>query len=176
MTCDSDSSGPSALPTGVDGTDTPTMDNRDNATETLSRAQCLDLLRTEVIARVAYSQRAMPAIVTVDYAVVDDFIVLRLDEGAVELTSLRNAVVAFQADDRGSTNEQSWSVSCVGKVRPIEDAIGLPAIAAARDWPPADTTRPVFLRMEPELLEGRVIHRVPTSRAEHVSVAAAPAS
>jgi nitroimidazol reductase NimA-like FMN-containing flavoprotein (pyridoxamine 5'-phosphate oxidase superfamily) len=176
MTCDRDVSGPSALPSDVENAETVTMDTRGNAPETLTRAQCLDLLRTDGIARIAYSQRAMPAIVTVDYAVIDEGLVLRLAEGAPELASLRDAVVAFQADQGSPLDEHSWSVSCVGKARLIEDPGEALATAAAHDWPRTGATRPAFLRMDPDLLQGRIFQQLPMAGTHAVTAATAPAS
>jgi uncharacterized protein len=176
MTWDRHSSGPSALLKDADNAETLCMDSRGNTPEALTRGQCLDLLRTQGIARVAYSQRAMPAIVAVDYAVVDDGLVLRLDETSPELASLRDAVVAFQADHGSPLDEHSWSVSCVGKARLVEDPAEARATAAAHHWPLTGSTRPAFLRMDPDLLQGRVFQQLQQARTGHVTAATAPAS
>jgi nitroimidazol reductase NimA-like FMN-containing flavoprotein (pyridoxamine 5'-phosphate oxidase superfamily) len=176
MTWDRGSSGPSALPRAADNAETVSMDSRGNAPVTLTQLQCLELLRTQEIARVAYSQRAMPAIVTVDYAVIDGGLVLRLDETSPELGSLRDAVVAFQADQGGPLDEHSWSVSCVGKARLVEDPAEVRTTAEAHHWPLNGSTRPAFLRMDPDLLQGRVFQQLPITRTRHVTAAAAPAS
>lgn len=176
MTSDQVSSGPSALPGEAGNAETVSMDSHGSPPETLTRAQCLDLLRTEGIARVAYSQRAMPAIVTVDFAVIDGGLMLRLDETSPELASLRDAVVAFQADHGGPLDAHSWSVSCVGKARLVEDLAEVQATAAAHDWPVTSSTRPAFLRMDPDLLQGRVFQQLPMARTGQVTAATAPAS
>jgi hypothetical protein len=176
MTCDRQTSGLSALPKADGDTDTRSMDNRGKAPEPLTRAQCFDLLRTIGDARVAYSQRAMPAIATVDYAVIDEGLILRVDEGSPELSSMRDAVLAFQADSHGPVDEHPWSVTCVGKARPVTDAAEVMALAAAPDWSSPGSDRPAFLRMEPDLLEGRVFHDLPIPREGWLTPAAAPAS
>jgi nitroimidazol reductase NimA-like FMN-containing flavoprotein (pyridoxamine 5'-phosphate oxidase superfamily) len=137
------------------------MDGHANSAERLTRAQCLDLLRSTGIGRIAYSQRAMPAIVTVDYAVIDEALVLRIDEGAPELAPMRNAVVAFQADHSGGLDGRSWSVTCVGNARAVDNPATVVALAGAGEWSSAGSPRPAFLRMDPELLEGRLFRALP---------------
>jgi uncharacterized protein len=176
MTCDRQTSGLSALPKADVDTETGAMDNRGKAPEPLTRAQCFDLLRTTGIARIAYSQRAMPAIATVDYAVIDEGLVLRVSEGSAELASMRDAVLAFQADSGGPVDQHPWSVTCVGKARPVENAAEALALAAAPEWSSEGSARPAFLRMEPDLLEGRLFHDLPIARGGRLSPAAAPAS
>lgn len=152
------------------------MDNAGKAPEALTRAVCLTLLQPGGIGRIAYSQRALPAIVTVGYAVVDEVLVLRLDEDSPELASLRNSVVAFQTDHGSQRDERSWSVTCVGKARPVEDAAEALDLALGNDWTMSTTGRPAFLRMESDLLEGRVFHALPLAPNPRLSPEAAPAS
>jgi uncharacterized protein len=151
------------------------MDRQRNSAAHLSREECLDLLRTPGVARIAYSERALPAIVVVKFAVIDESIVLRIESGSRWLPSMRNAVVAFQADHGDRLDQQGWSITCVGKALPVDDPDEAAALAGSDAWSDAGDDRPAFLRMEPEMLEGRRLHSLPLAVAA-VKPVAAPAS
>lgn len=167
--------GPSALSRSGDGSDTVSMDTAGKGPQALSRGECLDLLRTPGLGRIAYSQRALPAIVTVGYAVLDESVVLRLDAEAPELPSLRNAVVAFQTDKTDQETRTGWSVTCVGRARPVTDPDDL-RLLAATTRAAAGETSPAFLRLEPEIVDGRLFHELPMSGSRHLNGVVAPAS
>jgi hypothetical protein len=118
--------------------------------ESLSRSECLALLRTASVGRIAYSERALPAIVTVSFALLEDVIVVRADARSSWAASLRGTVVAFEAgSDR--VGEECWSVTCVGRATLVDDGeADLGAVAVARGWSlDAD-----YVQIQPELLRG----------------------
>jgi hypothetical protein len=90
------------------------MNGLDATEVTLSADDCLDLLRTKTIGRIAYTDRALPAIGLVSYRVDNGTVVLQSD--ASVSIALRDAVVAFQADDMDPVSGTGWSVTCVGRV------------------------------------------------------------
>lgn len=118
--------------------------------EWLSRAECLALLRTGSVGRIAYSERALPAIATVPYVVVHDLIVVRADGRSPLGATLRGAVVAFQAE-RDEPTEQGWSVTCIGRAVQLTDRVEQAVAAAAGGW-----SRPLgdYFQLDPELLRG----------------------
>lgn len=79
----------------------------------LAVEECLMLLRTKRIGRIAYTDRALPAIGLVSYGIVNGTVQLRSVEALS--VALRDAVIAFQADDLDSASGEGWSVTCVGK-------------------------------------------------------------
>jgi uncharacterized protein len=83
----------------------------------LSAEDCLGLLRTRSIGRIAYTDRAMPAIGLVRYSVVNGAVLLRSDHSLP--IGLQGAVIAFQADDLDGASAQEWSVTCVGKLAAV---------------------------------------------------------
>jgi uncharacterized protein len=119
-----------------------------DAQESLSRAECLALLRTARVGRIAYSERALPAIATVPFAVLEESIVVRVDAGTPLAAALRGAVVAFQVD------QGSWSVSCIGHVRPVPAPDEVAAVQAMSSWPEPAPAVSGFLLIESEGLQG----------------------
>jgi uncharacterized protein len=81
----------------------------------LSPGECRALLRAGSIGRVALSVGALPAIFPVRYQVVDDDIVFGATPAAGPVTSVNNAVIAFQADAFDAAGEAGWSVLVVGR-------------------------------------------------------------
>lgn len=82
----------------------------------------LALLRTATVGRIAYSDRALPAIAQVAYSVVGDAILIRTAEAPGLYVALLNAVVALQADAADPAGKR-WSVTCVGRVRAAQDRL-----------------------------------------------------
>ena len=105
----------------------------------LSRLDCLALLRTISVGRVAFTYRAMPAIVPVSFALVRDAIVVVSQDRSLLDYADDRAVVAFQADRGELGDRDSWSVMCVGRIRRLG--------AADQD--------PQMLGIDSELLHGR---------------------
>jgi nitroimidazol reductase NimA-like FMN-containing flavoprotein (pyridoxamine 5'-phosphate oxidase superfamily) len=86
----------------------------------MTSAEGLDLLRAGRVGRIAYSDRALPAIVVTSYTVVDETILIDCDPSADWTVAVRNAVVAFQADAIDAAG-QSWSVTCVGRTHAVTE-------------------------------------------------------
>jgi len=125
------------------------------ALEELSRAECLRLLATVTIGRIAYTRQALPAVEPVHFALHDGAIVIRTDAGGGLAAATRHAVVAFQADDLYSARRTGWSVTVVGRCEELTDAgdiarldeLGLePWIPGARDH---------VIRIVPGIVTGR---------------------
>ena len=86
----------------------------------MTSAQGLELLRGGRVGRIAYSDRALPAIVVVSYVVVGETILIDCDPSADWTAAVLNAVVAFQADAVDAAG-QGWSVTCVGRTHAFTD-------------------------------------------------------
>ncbi len=108
------------------------------------------MLRTVSVGRIAYSERALPGIATVPFAVLNEMIVVGAEAGSRWAATLRGAVVAFQAEHE---DEDLWSVTCVGKATPLVEGAELNLALAARVWPL--DTEAAYFQIEPELLRGR---------------------
>jgi nitroimidazol reductase NimA-like FMN-containing flavoprotein (pyridoxamine 5'-phosphate oxidase superfamily) len=95
----------------------------DNAgLEVLDRAECLRLLATAGVGRIAISARAMPVILPVHYVLDGDDIVVRTHRGSTLDLATQGAVVAFEADCVGPGADLAWSVLVTGKARHADEA------------------------------------------------------
>jgi uncharacterized protein len=77
----------------------------------LTRAECLHLLRTVNVGRVAGSHRALPMILPVHFRIADDdSITIETAHGTTLHCATDHAVVAFEAEGPAGSAEPSWSV------------------------------------------------------------------
>lgn len=90
----------------------------------LSREECLQLLRTATIGRLVYTDRALPVVHPVVYALDGECVVLRVPEGSATLVA-RDTIVAFQIDDVAHDLSKGWSVMAVGHVTEVSDEVDL---------------------------------------------------
>jgi nitroimidazol reductase NimA-like FMN-containing flavoprotein (pyridoxamine 5'-phosphate oxidase superfamily) len=78
--------------------------------EALERRECLDLLASQSVGRLAISpSEGPPLIFPVNYALVEGDIVFRTDPGA-KLDGLRQAPVSFEVDSIDPVHHSGWSV------------------------------------------------------------------
>jgi uncharacterized protein len=88
---------------------------RPTALQSLSRDECLDLLRTVPVGRVGVSYNALPVILPVNFRLSDgDSIVFRSGEGQKLRASLDGSVIAFEADAFEDETSEAWSVLVQG--------------------------------------------------------------
>ena len=126
--------------------------------EELPAAECLRLMATVPVGRVAYTRQAMPAVEPVNFALDSGMIVFRTDRGGKLAAAVRRAVVAFQADELDPVTRSGWSVTVVG----LSEEVTVPGeIARLRRlsleaWAPGN--RDHFIRVTPEVVTGRRLH------------------
>jgi uncharacterized protein len=104
----------------------PTTDD-DRSHHALSRPECLRLLGTSGIGRLAYTEAALPAIRPVSYAVREADVVIPARTGSPFVQAVRGAVVAFQTDCFDGSTRTGWTVTVVGPSRVLTDAAVVPA-------------------------------------------------
>ena len=85
----------------------------------LGRDECLRLLASASVGRVALSVRALPVILPVRFVVDGDCILIRVHAGTTLDAATRDAVVAFEADAGAGTGGPDWSVLVTGVARHV---------------------------------------------------------
>ena len=116
-----------------------------NGLEVLDRAACLRLLEQTTLGRVAVTVGALPAVLPVNYRLVDGRIVFRTSEGSKLDAATRNAVVAFEVDEMEPVGHTGWSVMVTGLTREVTDAPELDVLERANvpHWVPLGGERVV---------------------------------
>jgi hypothetical protein len=92
--------------------------------ETIDRDECLQLLGKATLGRIGLSVRGLPAIVPVDFCLLDDQILVRTRGDAQLPAVLAGQVVSFLVDDLPTTAD-GWSVSVTGRGFEAGDVLGI---------------------------------------------------
>lgn len=80
----------------------------------LTRGECLRLLRGDNVGRVVFTDSAMPAAQPVNYVLAGEEVLFRTDPGDRLAACTRGAIVAFEADDIDRRSHTGWSVLGIG--------------------------------------------------------------
>ncbi len=127
----------------------------DQRMEGLTREECLGLLATTSLGRVAVTIGAVPAVLPVNYALLDDAVVFRSAPGTKLSAAVLGTVVAFEVDEADSVDHSGWSVLVVGHAAELREG---PQLDAAKRLPLqawAGGDRDHFVRIESERMSGR---------------------
>jgi nitroimidazol reductase NimA-like FMN-containing flavoprotein (pyridoxamine 5'-phosphate oxidase superfamily) len=93
----------------------------DEGLELLTEHQARGLLATGEIGRVGITIGALPAILPVNYRLIEGSIVIRTAPGSKMSAAAESAVVAFEVDDYRLADRSGWSVLVVGRAEVIPD-------------------------------------------------------
>ncbi len=113
------------------------------------------LLRRRTLGRVAYTDRALPAITPVNYAVDGETIVFRTAAGTRLADGTQDAVVAFEVDDADPSTRSGWSVVVVGVASEVTRASETLRAVELALAPWAGDGRNRFVRITPTFVSGR---------------------
>ena len=125
--------------------------------EILSRDECLALLETVKIGRIAVTVDALPVVLPVNFVVADGCIVISTAPGTKLQAATRGSVVAFEVDAIDAMYHAGWSVLVTGTAREVvdpdevEQAHRLPL----RAWGLGEHSDIHYIKIEPTLVSGR---------------------
>ena len=110
-----------------------------NGLEVLDREECLRLLGTATLGRIALTDGALPVVLPVNFRVAGDRILVRTSRGTKLDAATRNAVVAFEVDHVDPMYHSGWSVVVTGVAADVETASEQDVWATPR-WATVATT------------------------------------
>lgn len=117
----------------------------------LDRQECVDLLGTRQVGRIAFADDSGPDVLPVNYVMDgDDLLVATTGYGALARAAT-NGRVAFEVDEIDDYTESGWSVVVRGRAT-RQSPFDLPAVTP-RPW--ADGSRTYVLRITPDMVSGR---------------------
>lgn len=125
--------------------------------ETLTREECLSLLRTRQVGRLVYTDADGPAAVPVNYALAGENVVFRVAGGA-KRAAMGGDAVAFEVDSVDDDAHSGWSVLIRGHGEevPIERVPALLRDVHERYPSPwAEGVHNVWLAVVPSIVTGR---------------------
>ena len=120
----------------------------------LSRHEAVELLSTALVGRVVFSVGALPAVVPVTFAVLDDAVLLRTAAGTRLAKAADGAVLAFEADEVDPVTRTGWSVVVTGVAEVVTDALRQALIRSVVE-PFAPGDHRVYIRLPLSVVTGR---------------------
>jgi uncharacterized protein len=125
--------------------------------ESLGPAECLRLLSSRYLGRLAYIADDRPHVIPMNYLVDGDGIVVRMDYGRALEDVTASPSVAFEVDHADFAYHTGWSVVAHGTAEAVSaDAeIERLRLLPLRPWAPGDRTR--YVRITPTTFTGRRI-------------------
>lgn len=123
--------------------------------------ECLKLLDSASLGRIAVTIGAVPAIFPVNYQLLDGQILFRTGEGTKLHNASDSAVVAFEVDEVDEVTHEGWSVLAVGVAREVRDRMLASSVLERLPHPWAPGRRNHLIAIVPEFVSGRRIVQVP---------------
>lgn len=120
----------------------------------ISKPECLELLASHRVGRVAYCDDLGPVVLPVNYALDRETILIRTSPHSTLAGHLRSAPASFQIDDFDDFNQSGWSVLVRGDAAYV-DPSDLPADDSERPQAWAEGQRSFHVRITPHDISGR---------------------
>jgi len=129
-----------------------------SATDVLGRAECLRLLGSVSVGRVAFTSNALPSVQAVTFVLHGQEVVFRTSPGSMLDTALGKSIVAFEADEFDNARRTGWSVTAVGPASVVTDPARLAELAELPLSPWEGDNRPHFVAISTSIVNGRRTH------------------
>jgi len=123
--------------------------------QVLSDAECMDLLKEQVVGRVAWNEPEGPIVMPVNYAIEGSSIIFRTAIDTKLARQLHLGFASFQIDEHDEYTQSGWSVLVRGVLSCVEARQ-----PANEDWkvvPWAAGDRHFAMRITPLIITGRRI-------------------
>jgi uncharacterized protein len=126
------------------------------ALELLSNSECVQLLTRAQVGRVVFTAGALPAVVPVTFALLDDAIVMCTASDTRLAAAADGGVLAFEIDEIDLPSRTGWSVVVTGVAELVTDSLTRSRIhGMVTPWAPGQVD--VFISLPLTLLTGRRI-------------------
>ena len=114
----------------------------------ISKSECLELLASHRVGRVAYCDNLGPVVLPVNYVLDQGTVLIQISPRSTLARHLRSAPASFQIDDVDDFNETGWSVLVRGDAAHV-DTPDLPADDEDRPHAWAEGERTFHVRITP---------------------------
>ncbi len=124
--------------------------------ELLSHTECVRLLTRAQVGRVVLTERALPAVVPVTFAVLDDAVVMCTSAETRLAAAADGGVLAFEIDEIDLPSRTGWSVVVTGVAELVTDSLTRSRIhGMVSPWAPGHYD--VLIRLPFTVVTGRRI-------------------
>ena len=122
----------------------------------LSLRECLAYLAAHSVGRVVFTEGALPAVMPVSYAILDDSLVMSTTEGSRLARAARGSVLAFEVDHLDAATRTGWSVVVTAVPQAVVTAQDRARVSAVLDsWVPG--AQDLMFRLPLTVITGRRI-------------------
>ena len=138
--------------------------------ETLTQAECFELLQRAVVGRVGYVADGLAIILPVNFTMLDGDIVFCTAKGKkLSWLNLRGRL-SFQADDSSPADHQGWSVLVHGVAREVTDPDELAVLRRRPQLSWIRSSEEHWVRIGVESISGRALRGVAARTSEATRV------
>jgi uncharacterized protein len=128
--------------------------------EALGREQCLDLLESNHLGRVAWQAADLPQILPVTYAMHQGSVYFRTTPDGILSELAQPTRVALEVDELDQQTRSGWSIVLHGRTSAVSEPDALANLWAADSLVPwAGGNRTLFICIRPDRVSGRVVRR-----------------
>ncbi len=125
----------------------------------LDRRESLRLLATVPVGRLIFTVNALPAVRPMNFALVDELILVRTAADSTVARKVDDMIVAFEADELDAAACAGWSVTVTGRAALVRDPDAAARYRHVPLVPWAPGIRDQFVTITTELAEGRRVRR-----------------
>jgi nitroimidazol reductase NimA-like FMN-containing flavoprotein (pyridoxamine 5'-phosphate oxidase superfamily) len=122
--------------------------------------ECLCLVKSQPVGRIAFSQAGEIEIFPVNHCVIDDTIAFRTAEGSKLEAAAEAARVAFEVDSYTASTRDGWSVVVKGRAEFVTDRATLARLWASGLRPWVAAARPDWIVIRADEISGRRLTEV----------------
>ena len=119
----------------------------------IDKAECIELLASHRVGRVAYCDELGPVVLPVNYALDEETVLIQISPHSTLASHLRTGRATFEIDDFDDFNQSGWSVLVRGDATYV-DSGDLPA-DGSRPAAWAEGQRTLHVRITPHDISGR---------------------
>jgi uncharacterized protein len=125
--------------------------------QVLDVEECLTLLESRHLGRVAFLDHGGPTMLPVNYVLLTGSVTFRTDVGGKLDAALRGDQVAFEVDGIDTSDHTGWSVLVRGRAENVSDPAELASLRTQPlvAWAPG--TKPHYIRIDASEITGRRI-------------------
>ena len=128
--------------------------------EALGRQQCLDLMESHHLGRVAWQAADLPQILPITYAMHEGSAYFRTAPDSILAELAQPTSVALEVDELDEQNRSGWAIVMHGRTSAVSEPDALADLWASDSLVPwATGNRTLFIRIRPERVAGRVVRR-----------------
>jgi uncharacterized protein len=122
--------------------------------QVLNDSECLDLLSTVRLGRIALTHNALPIILPVTFACLDRDLIFSVSPGVLARAAADEQIVCFESDWLDDAQLNAWSVVVIGRLSMMTDPVHLRR-AQRLELTPWSADPTVYVKLAPEIYSGR---------------------